>query len=499
MAAAALMSAVCFLTVAVPSATGAQNVSLDIYQSRGIGQGVVATFAARPSIFDPLFQGGFLHTEAKFSAAGGGAADAFSSLLYPGSFVVGAIGTKTGCAGLPGGDYVFGTYPPVPTCPKEQQATALDSNVFIPDALVLEQTRAPLKVLRDSARIQAGHVRAAADLGRAASHAFMAGYTIGNGTGEAIISARDIAISNAGKVENGRVVHDVTVTVRGVSLLGGLLTIDTIVSRAQTRTDGSTGAADAQLTFAGVRAVIDGKPRDATITSDGVAITDSELSRQAQIGRTEEIREALLNAGLKIVAAAPTKIVDGPDAEATSGGLLIAFSATVPSAPVPREAAKVLAPVIKSFPTQCVYELEPEPVREQASVPLCFGSGVLPGNGNEMFFSLSIGNATVYSTGSIIPPAVAPGGGEFGGGGSPPIYPNSGSGTGFSRGGAAGNNNLGGSEVTVPGGPVTNSGGPLVGYVANMPSVLLIVMGALFLVLAVGAALGPSLRHAGTR
>lgn len=496
-AVAALTGVACLLAVGLAPTAGAE-IALDTYQAQGVGQGIVATFAARPSIFDPLLQGGLLHTESTLGAQGGGQAQAFSSLLFPGTFVVGAVGTKTGCAGLPGGDYVYGTYPAVPTCPEEQQATLLDSHGLLPSEL--GPVTPALKTIRDAGRGEVAHVRATAGHGHADSEALLTRYTLRNAENQPIIAAKELRVSNVGGVAGARVAHDVVVTARDLSLLGGAVTIDTMTSRAHAATDGVTGDARASITFAGVKAFANDAMHEATISAGGIKITDGDLSRAQRLGFTDEINDSLLQAGLRITAATPTEITDDGQAEAISGGLLISVLGTVPTVAIPSELTKYLAPVIESIETRCIYELEPEPVRAQASLPLCFGAGVVPGNGNQLVLSLALGQATAFTAaGAGYPPFSGgdvdtgdPGTSVLGGG-----YTNTTQGPFSDTAGDSGGTVAGGSsDHGYAGGSIL---GPLLGLVARMPSAALMIPGVLLLVLAVGLSLTSSLRHARAR
>jgi hypothetical protein len=102
-----------------------------------------------------------------------------------------------------------------------------------------------------------------------------------------------------------------------VSLLGGLVTIDSVVSRLTARSDGVTGKVAGTTTVTG--AEIGGT--GVVIDSSGVHIGDQEGIGTA--AAQQAVNQALASAGVSIELAEPVDTVQGAQASRSLGGLLI--------------------------------------------------------------------------------------------------------------------------------------------------------------------------------
>jgi hypothetical protein len=170
---------------------------------------------------------------------------------------------------------------------------------------------------------------------------------------------------------------------------------------------------------------------------------------------------------------------------------VISLDGTVPSAPVPQEIAPTLAKLINSIPTQCLSDFKRYfPPLKDATI--CFGPGILPGLGTQARLTFTIGATDAFAVGGLSLIS-GPGGGCTGacGGITPPavgpsVLP-------------AFNGGNGPQPVVQP--PSQPQTGPLrlFGLVARLPAVALLWAGLGLIVLAMGFAYGPSLRHARAR
>jgi hypothetical protein len=246
--------------------------------------------------------------------------------------------------------------------------------------------------------------------------------------------------------------------------------------------------------------MVNGVLHDATIDNNGVHIQDPSLpqGQNAQLQQTFDLATNQLGIDIKLVS--PSELVTGAAGDASIGGLLVSFSATAPVVQVPTEVARAVATVFNALnqtvpggTTKCLTDVEQllGPAGSSLpSLPLCFGLGALPGFGSQAVLTLTLGSAEAYSAGSLgyIPPAVGAGCGAAcsGGGFTPPPFVQPPAVTPI-----AGNGSFGTAPPVQP-----QATGPLLGVYARMPSGVLMGIGVALLMLAVGAALGPSLRHA---
>jgi hypothetical protein len=502
-AAAAAASAACFAMLA--TAPHASADSLQVYDAGGSGDGVVATFAVKPSIFDPLLQAGALHTETSLNSAAGGSGHSLSAPVFPGSFAVGAIKGAIGCAGLPGG-WIFGTYPPYPTCPETQEFVVADSNTATNVTFGPSQTRAVFQAVRDHVKFKIVHAYAHADLGEASSYVKSADYAVvQDDATPPIVSAREVSVTNSGAHGDTQLTQTIQVEMKGVEILGGLIKIGSIVSNATVASDGIAGIANGTFTMSDVTVTMNNVAHRAHIDQDGVTIEDKNQKQKLQLN--EVFSETMIQAGITIRAASPLPIVDGAQAEESVAGLQLTFSATPPGVVVPSQLAPVFSQIVDNVPTKCVYELVPPQVDAVAHVPLCFNAASLaPGSHNTPTLSISLASVNAFAVASTL---ASFGGGDFGSGGTGSLGSDLGSGLGggtdadvlgeqFSKG--SGSTGTGSGSYGLGAGPAPQPRAQVpLGLVARLPSTVPLVAGALFLVLAVALALGPSLRHARAR
>jgi hypothetical protein len=460
--------------------TTAHAGSTDIYDAGGSGQGILFTAAVRPSIFDPLVQGGVAYSEATLSSSGGGASGSFAAALYPGKFGIGALG----CSGAPGGPWHQAQYPPAGVCNEHEEGALVARPASLGNA--------NLDMVMDTAftntDVKTGYMSADAHLDESHSLVRMQRVAlVPDPSQPSPFEVGSVTVAADGERTADHATHSVRSSVKDVSLLAGALTIAEIVSTTHTLSDGVTATADATLTFKDVRAFVSGAYHHATIDNEGVHIDDPTLTRAQNLSQTESFGDSLADANISITVGTPVELVDGSAADASVGGLTLAVRGTVPSVKVPSELAPVITEVIKQIPTKCLNDIG-------GPLPLCFGSGVVPGFGSQVVYSISIGGASsrsvAYAGYVYTPPVCTQNCGGFVPPGGPITYPTPDIPT-FGPGPVAGDQPV---QQIQPG--PTTAGGPLVGLVARLPAAALIWAGAAFLILAVGTALAPSLRDA---
>jgi len=291
-------------------------------------------------------------------------------------------------------------------------------------------------------------------------------------------------LTNSNSSVGKTVQNVVTSTAKDISLLGGILKIGTLTSTSVASSDGTTGDAKGTLTFAGASILANGARHDVTIDNNGIHSNDKGLSRDQNLALGEQINDLLAQAGITIAAATPTKILDGASGESSVGGLVISLDGTVPQVPVPQEVAPTLAKLINGIPTQCLSDFG-------IPAPICFGAGILPGLGSEARLTFTIAATDAFAVAGL-GFTVSPVSGCTGvcGGIAPPITAPSVL--------PAFNGNQPQPLVQPTAAPQAGQF-RLFGLVARLPAIALLWAGLGLVVLAMGFAYGPSLRHARAR
>jgi hypothetical protein len=334
------------------------------------------------------------------------------------------------------------------------------------------------------ASITSGDMRAKADLGAGGASIDTERFLLSGGPNQQVLSVGSM-ITKSDSTAVGKTVQNVVrSTAKDISLLGGILKIGTLTSTSTASSDGTTGDAKGTLTFAGASILASGARHEVTIDNNGIHATDPGLSRDQNLALGEQINDLLAQAGITIVAASPTKILDGASGESSVGGLVISLDGTVPQVPVPQEIAPTLAKLINSIPTQCLSDFG-------IPAPICFGAGILPGLGSRARLTFTIGATDAFAVAGLgftlppvsgcvgvcgnIPPPVTPS--------ILPVF----------------NPQQGPQPLVQPSQAPQAGGFRLFGLVARLPAVALLWAGLGLVVLAMGFAYGPSLRHARAR
>lgn len=501
-ATAAALGVTCLALIAIPSA-GAQTTTLGIYDSTGLGSGIKFTAAIQPSLFDPLVEGGFALSRTSITSQGQGLADSLAAQVFPGQLATGALGCEFRASGGESEEFdnissaaqrslwVGAKHPPGAGCKAEDEATLTPTSSTLLGGFGFPNLEeAGLSQVTDHVSARQGDHRAEARLGQAKAMVRTSGLALRPDPAQPPVVSVGSVVSESQNVWDGAGVgHAARVTMNDVEIAGGMVRIGKLVALAATASDGAAGTPDATFTYADVTVNAGGTQRSATIDNEGVRVTDPALGHKQRLSLSEKINDTLLGAGLEISVGEPTEISEGPTAEAAISGLVLTIRGKIPELPPlpsagPVNPASVIGPILSQIPTRCLSEFDP-------SLPgLCFGSGLIPSGGNVVTATIALGNASSLTGGSPTPVFEAgcpecPGGTGVGGSqfiaGTPgtPGVPGTPPQTIGGNGGAGG---AGGAGPT-----------NLVGLVARMPSALLAALGGVFLLLAVGMQMRPSL------
>ncbi len=285
------------------------------------------------------------------------------------------------------------------------------------------------------------------------------------------------------------------------------VSIGKLVAMAETSSDGASPAARASLKLSDVGVVMNGTEYRATIDETGIRITGFTEDAAVIPGFVpQDVNQALQvlldQANVRIGTAQGTETVEDVAADASLSGLLITFTGTVPNVFIPNAVSELLyGTIVPQLPealrkefiegSTCYKEdLKPRLPEQLTSnlpdLPVCFSAQLIPGPGSGTVTTLSLGTVRSLSAAVQSEAIAAPGtdGGIDGGlipepplgGIVPPID------GGFPQ-------DPGGNGGTVGRQPV------LTGLVARLPSWALFGAGGALLLLAMGIAIGPSLRQ----
>jgi hypothetical protein len=471
---AAALGVACLLLAPMASAARADS-TLPVYQSTGIGQGIITTLALKPSIFDPLIEAGSNYTKTTITSEGGGISHSLAAQAYPGSLLIGFIGCSRDLKA-----WVQASYPAGGGC-----ATSAHDTLLSTANTGSAQLDSALKPLAQVTSVSLGDLRAQAGLGTGDSSAVAQQFLFASDPSAPILSVGSMKTSSHATAVGKTVQNVVIATAKDISLMGGVVKIGTLTSTSTASSDGTTGDAKGTLTFAGVSVDANGTRHDATIDNNGIHASDPGLSRDQNLSLSEQITDLLVQAGIHLTAATPAKIVDGASGESSVGGLVIALDGTVPSVPIPQEVAPVFSSVVNQIPTQCLSDLG-QFIPPLAAATICFGPGVIPGLGSEARLTFTIGSTDAFAVGGLgfsFTPSTS--GCVTCGVQSPSVLPVT----------------ITAPQIGTNNPPVLTQPQPqpqavrLFGLVARLPAVVLLWIGIGLLIFAVGSAFGPSLRH----
>ena len=247
--ASAVAGATLLFLVPLVNDAGAQTTPLPLYETSGVGRGITATFAVEPSIFNPLLDAGLLYAQASTTSQGEGQSYALGAQMFPGTFAVGAATGEVGCDGIPIAPWAQALYPPTDSCDSDQDVTIAEPGrppfgiadmdpLFDPFQPVFDPIRERLTIKGGelSAHNGRGHSAALVKTSRVALHP--------DASLPAIVSIDALTVESTGDALDAAVTHVVTVRATGVELLGGVVKVDSVVTRAMTSSDASSAVAD---------------------------------------------------------------------------------------------------------------------------------------------------------------------------------------------------------------------------------------------------------------
>jgi hypothetical protein len=107
-----------------------------------------------------------------------------------------------------------------------------------------------------------------------------------------------------------------------ISLVGGLIKIDSVVTRAAARSDGVKG------TVAGTTTVTGAEVNGTKVMIDATGIHAGDGEGIDTIGPQQAVNQLLANAGVSVELARPVDTVQGPAASRSLGGLLVRIKAS---------------------------------------------------------------------------------------------------------------------------------------------------------------------------
>lgn len=133
----------------------------------------------------------------------------------------------------------------------------------------------------------------------------------------AVMSSDSLRTFASSRVEGGLAIGEAVSTMKGVRLLNGLITIESLVTRAKATSDGTVGKVSGRTTVTGLR--INGQEMvidDAGFRAPGGSGPGSTAANQLS-------QQALGQAGVTLLLAGPSDVVEGNSASRSIGGLLI--------------------------------------------------------------------------------------------------------------------------------------------------------------------------------
>ncbi|MEX2554816.1 MAG: hypothetical protein WEB06_04200 [Actinomycetota bacterium] len=480
---AACLACALMFAAAVSSSAG---TPIESYRATGEARGLDVAFGFAGSLFERLVDLGLPFARSDLNSEAGGAARGSAAQLFPGDLLVGALGE-----GMP--FYRQAVYPPTDADPEPVDEAHTTERV--PQSGVI--SAGPLLTIENSL------LRATASAGESSGHVTTNRVSLG------FITIKHLEATSEGHRSADRVSHLARSVARDISIVVSpelTVNIGAVISEVKTSSDGAEPTAESKLTVSDVVVLMSGQRYGATIDDAGIHLDG--VSEPVPGAITQDLSQflevKLADAGIKIATAETSPKIEDVTGDASMGGLLITVAGTVPAVFTPQIVNDViygqiepkLPPEIQELTRKsiCLKEdvmpLLPEEFTSSfPDLPLCVSQNIVPGPGSGGTATFAIGSvrslsAAVKAVPSIVPPP-------------PPPPPPPGD-DGFVPG-----PDLDAGPVFVDPGiapqPVLPSQpGPArvrYGLVARMPSEALLGSGIGFLVLAIGVAMGPSLRR----
>jgi hypothetical protein len=471
-------AAAAFLMLAAASAPAAGPPVVD-YRAIGSARGLDVGFTFQGSLFTRLVDLGIPSARSDLNSEAGGASSGSAAQLFPGDLIIGAVGE-----GFPG--YRQAVFPATKTDPKPVDEAHTTEPIVV----------GPLTM-------ETGALRATASAGESSGRVTTSRLALG--TDSPFIEVRKLETLSESKRAVDHVTHLARATVTGITINVSpelAVTIGSVTSVAQTMSDGETPTAETSVTVKDVTVAMGGSTYQAAIDQSGIRLVGfPEGIPPAVPQNLNRTMDLLLNeAKVRIVAAGGEKTTEDITGDASIGGLLITLEGAVPNVFVPGIVTELQARVEKRLPPQVqelfsrsicyIDDIKPQLPKEFTDsfpdLPICLSPQIIPGPGSGVVTSFAIGS--VRSTSVAVrdvaleePPIDIPVDGGFG----PPLGPID---TGPIGGG-------GGFAPGTTGGTGQPVGRPqLFGLVARLPAGALLGGGVVLLALAIGVAMGPSLR-----
>lgn len=482
----AAMASVILFVGAVGSVAAGPPV--ESYHALGEARGFDVAFTFQGSLFERLLDLGVPHARSSVTSEAGGESRSSAAQLFPGDLVIGAAGEQ-----IPG--YRETRFPrQVPT---DEPDDSHFSDTF----------QIPGSIGGGPFLIDTGHVvtkSAANDAsGRATTNVVSLAPLIQ-------ITSLDVVSESTRKIDH--VEHAARTVVNGITITVSealKVEIGKLIATAQTSSDGASPSAETSLKLSDVGVVMNGTEYRATIDATGIRITG--LSEDAAVIPgfvPQDVNQALQlvldQANIRIATAQGTNTVDEVAADASLSGLLVTFTGTIPNVFIPNAVSELLyGTIVPQLPeairkefiqgSTCYKEdIKPRLPEQLTSdprfpdLPVCLSAQLIPGPGSGAVTTFSLGTVRSLSA-AVQSEAIGDPGTD-----------------GAIDGGFTAEPPLGGIVPPTDGGltqPPAGNGGTvgrppvLTGLVARLPSAALLGAGGALLLLAMGIAIGPSLRQ----
>jgi hypothetical protein len=472
-----------FLIGAAASAPAAGPAVVD-YRAIGSARGLDVAFTFQGSLFERLVDLGVPAARSDLNSEAGGASSGSAAQLFPGDLLIGALGES-----IPG--YRQAVFPATQADPKPVD------EAYLPQAFQL-----PAPIQAGPLTMETGRLRATASENE--SSGLVTTNRLALGMETPLIEIRNLEAFSEGKRAVDHVTHVARSTASGITITVSkdlVISIGSVTSLAQTTSDGESPTVEASLTVKDVSVVMGGVTYQAAIDQSGIRLVGFPRQVPPAVPQNLNRNLGLLldQANIQISTAGGTKRIEEVTGDASIGGLVVTVTGVVPNVFVPQIVAEVQAEIEKQLPpnlhqllfqsTCYVDDIKPRLPKEFTDafpdLPICVGPNAIPGPGSGVVTSFAIGS--VRSTSIAVrgidleePPIDVPVDGGFG----PPLGP-------IDTGPIGG----GGFTPGTNGGTGQPVGRPqLFGLVARLPAGALLGGGVVLLALALGMAMGPSLR-----
>lgn len=481
-ATAAVAACLASLLMFASAVSAPGGTPIESYRATGEARGLDIAFTFQGSIFERLVDLGIPAARSDLNSEAGGAARGVAAQLFPGDLIVGAAGEQ-----LP--FYRQAVYPATVADPKPVDEAHTTDIFQLPGVIAA----GPLLAVENS------YLKATASADESS------GLVTTNRVAVGFITIRHLETKSEGHRSVDRVTHVARSIARDIAIVVSpevTVKIGSVISEVATSSNGESPTATSKLTVSDVIVEMSGQRYGATIDQNGITLDGVSEPIPGFINQnlSQKLDLVLTYAGIHIATAETDPSIEDVSGDASLGGLLVKVTGTVPNVFTPQIVNDVIyGQIVPMLPESIRYYIEhsvclkrdvyPKLPEELAAnlpdLPLCFSPNVVPGPGS--------GGVATFAIGSVRSLSAAVQEVSFG---APPL--------GGDDGGLLPGPDLGGITPPIDGGIVPPVAGPPVtpnvpqqryGLVAKMPSEALLGSGLGFLVLALGIAIGPSLRR----